>query len=98
MARIIIIRNFYSYYITKSPTLDDMDGSDAILCWQSTNHHVRLLLVCIYCVSVVLLLLRCLICITSLYQGIAEFIATVLAWSHGSELPVSQIVTLIVLA
>ena len=72
-----------------------MDGSDAILCWQSTNHHVRLLLECIYCVSVVLLLLRC---ITSPYQGIAEFIATVLAWSHGSELPVSRIVTLIVLA
>ena len=69
MARIIIIRNFYSYYITKSPTLDNMDGSDAILCWQSTNHHSD-----------------------------AELIATVLAWSHGSELPVSQIVTLIVLA
>ena len=32
MARIIIIRNFYSYNITKSPTLDNMDGSDAILC------------------------------------------------------------------
>ena len=27
-----------------------------------------------------------------------DFIAAVLAWSHGSELPVSQIVTLIVLA
>ena len=54
MARIIIIRNFYFYYITKSPTLDDMDDSDAVLCWQSTNHHVRLLLVCIYCVSVVI--------------------------------------------
>ena len=40
MARVIIIRNFYSYYITKSPTLDNMDGSDAILCWQSTSHHV----------------------------------------------------------
>ena len=53
MARIIIIRNFYSYNITKSPSLDNMDGSDAILCWQSTNHHVRLLLVCIYGVSVV---------------------------------------------
>ena len=57
MARIIIIRNLYCYYITKSLTLDYMDGSDAILCWLSTNHHVRLLLVCIYCVSVVLLLL-----------------------------------------
>ena len=31
------------------------------------------------------------------YQGISEFIATVLAWSHGSELPVSRIATLIVL-
>ena len=47
MARIIIIRNLYCYYITKSATLDNMDGSDAMLCWQSTNHHVRLLLVCI---------------------------------------------------
>ena len=57
---IIIIRNFYCYYITKSAALDNMDGSDAIhvLCWHSMNHHVRLLLVCIYCVSVVLLLLR----------------------------------------
>ena len=27
MARIIITRNFYSYYITKSPTLDIMDKS-----------------------------------------------------------------------
>ena len=43
----------------KSATLDNMDGSDAILCWQSTNHNVRLLLVCIYCVTVVVLLLRC---------------------------------------
>ena len=57
IGHIIIIRNFYCYCITKSATLDNMDGSDAILCWQSTNHHVRLLLVCIYCVSMVLLLL-----------------------------------------
>ena len=75
-----------------------MDGSDAILCWQSTNHHVRLVLVCIYCVSVVLLLLRCKVCTTSQYQGISELIATVLARSHGSELPVLRIATLIVLA
>ena len=33
----------------------------------------------------------------SLIQGISEFIATVLAWSHGSELPVSRIATFIVL-
>ena len=56
---IIIIRNCHCYYITKSATLDNMDGSDAILCWQSTNHHVRVLLLCIDSVSVVLLLLRC---------------------------------------
>ena len=89
MAHIIIIRNCHCYYITKSATLDNMDGSDAILCWQSTNHNVRLLSVCIYCVTSVYT--------TSHYQGISEFIATVLAWSHGSELPVSRIATLIVL-
>ena len=97
MAHIIIIRNCHCYYITKSATLDNMDGSDAILCWESTNHNVRLLLVCIYCVTVVVLLLRCYVYTTSHYQGISEFIATVLAWSHGSELPVSRIATLIVL-
>ena len=30
MAHIIIIRNCHCYYITKSATLDNMDGSDAI--------------------------------------------------------------------
>ena len=92
---LIIIRNFYCYYITKSATLDNMDGSDAILCWQSTNHHVQLLLVCIgayivfrwyYSYYVVK------------FAQLVNSIATVLAWSHGSELPVSRIATLIVLA
>ena len=96
MAHIFIIRNCHCYYIPNSATLDNMDGSDAIL-WQSTNHNVRLLLVCIYCVTVVVLLLRCYVYTTSQYQGISELIATVLAWSHGSELPVSRIATLIVL-
>ena len=33
MAHIITIRNYYCYYNAKSATLDNMDGSDAILCW-----------------------------------------------------------------
>ena len=37
------------------------------------------------------------ILVPSQYQGISEFIATVLAWPHGLELPVSRIATLIVL-
>ena len=45
-----------------------------------------------------LLLLRCHVCTTCQYQVISELIATVLAWSHDSELPVSRIATFIVLA
>ena len=54
MARIIIIRNFYSYYITKSPTLDNMDGSDAILCWQPTS--ISMYIWCFGGITVIMLL------------------------------------------